>query len=189
MKKLSILLFGVLLAIGLSRPAAAAEYAIDTDGMHASITFRVSHLGFSWIHGRFDDFEGTFTFDEKNPAATKISVRIDPASINTNHAGRDNHLRSKDFLNVDAYPEARFESTSVTVTGDNSARVRGNLTLHGVTKEIEITAQYVGGGKDPWGGYRQGFTGVARFNPNDFGAGNGWVNEIIMTLDIEGIRK
>ena len=94
-------------------PATAADYVIDTKNAHASITFRIKHLGFSWLTGRFDKFSGNFSFDDKNPDASKVKVEIDTASVDTNHAERDKHLRAADLLDTDEFPTATFESTSV----------------------------------------------------------------------------
>ena len=178
-------------AFALSSSAASETFVIDTDRAHASIAFRIKHLGFSWLTGRFDDFNGTFTFDAKRPENSTVKVEIDTKSVNTNHAERDKHLRGKDFLNVSKYPTATFESTGVKLNGD-AATITGKLTLHGVTKEIEIAAKPVGGGEDPWGGYRQGFTGITQLALKDFGIDYdlGPASQVVdMTLDIEGIRQ
>ena len=192
--KLLPLSFAASLIVGafaLPNAATADGYVIDTDRSHAAITFRIKHLGFSWLNGRFDDFNGTFTFDEKNPENSTVKVQIDTESVNTNHAERDKHLRGKDFLDVSKYPTATFESTGVKVNGDK-ATIAGNLTLHGVTKDIEIEAEPVGGGEDPWGGYRQGFTGTTKIALKDFGINYDLgpsAQEVDLTLDIEGIRQ
>ncbi len=98
--------------------AVAADYKIDKEGQHAFVNFRIQHLGYSWLYGTFKDFDGTFTFDEKNPAADKVNVTINTTSVDTNHAERDKHLRSADFLNTAKYPQATFTSTSVKKDGD-----------------------------------------------------------------------
>lgn len=174
----------------LATPATAATYVIDTDGAHASINFRANHLGFSWLTGRFDSFTGSFEFDEANPAASKVSVEIDVASINSNHAERDQHLRSDDFFDVATYPKATFVSKSITLTGDKTAVITGDLTIRGVTKQVDIQASHFGGGKDPWGGFRQGFTGTATITPSDFGMPNPVAkNPVELALEVEGIRQ
>ena len=193
MKSVPLTFLATLLAgaFALSSSAASETFVIDTDRAHASITFRIKHLGFSWLTGRFDDFNGTFTFDAKRPENSTVKVEIDTKSVNTNHAERDKHLRGKDFLNVSKYPTATFESTGVKLNGD-AATITGKLTLHGVTKEIEIAAKPVGGGEDPWGGYRQGFTGITQLALKDFGIDYdlGPASQVVdMTLDIEGIRQ
>lgn len=184
------LVAGVLATLA---PAKADEFVIDTERAHASINFRVKHLGFSWLTGRFDNFKGDFTFDEENPEASKVNVEIDTDSINTNHGERDKHLRSKDFLDTATYPKATFKSTSVKLDGDE-ATVVGDLTLHGVTKPVEIEAERVGGGDDPWGGYRQGFTGTTTIVLQDFGIDpegklGPAAKEVELNLEIEGVRK
>lgn len=184
--------FALVAALALSTPAAAADYAIDTKGQHASINFRVQHLGFSWLSGRFDRFSGTFSYDEKAPEASKVSVEIDTASVNSNHAERDKHLRNEDFLDVAKHPKATFVSKSVTPDGDGKAKIVGDLTLRGVTKEVTIDAAYVGGGADPWGGNRAGFTGTTKIALADFGITfdlGPASKEVELILDVEGIQQ
>ena len=159
MKK-SLLTFLVVIGLTLApHLAKAEEYVIDTKGSHASINFKIPHLGYSMLLGRFNTFEGKFTYDEKNPSRSKISVTIETASIDSNHAKRDKHLRSDDFLDVKKYPKATFVSTGLKTTGKKTATLKGRLTLHGVTRPIEIDIKEIGAGKDPWGGYRRGFEG------------------------------
>ncbi|MEE2651853.1 MAG: YceI family protein, partial [Pseudomonadota bacterium] len=165
---------------------------IDTAGAHAFIQFKIKHLGYSWLHGRFDDFEGRFSYDPKKPEDSDVTVVIDTASVNSNHAERDKHLRGKDFLHVEKYPQARFESTAFIPKGNGKAELKGQLTLHGVTREISIDVTEIGGGKDPWGGYRQGFTGTTEFALKDFGIDfdlGPASRTVQMTLDIEGIAQ
>jgi len=180
------------LASALSTAATAADYVVDTKNAHASINFRIKHLGFSWLAGRFDKFTGTFSYDDKNPDASKVKIEIDTASVDTNHAERDKHLRAADLLDTDKFPTATFESTSVKSSGPEKATVSGKLTLHGVTKDIVIETQRVGGGKDPWGGYRDGFTGTTTLKLADFGISRDlgpFSKEVELTLDIEGIKQ
>ncbi|MCY1345771.1 Protein YceI [compost metagenome] len=148
--------------------AMAADYVIDKEGQHAFVNFKIGHLGYSYIYGTFKDFDGTFSFDEKNPEASKIKVTLKTASVDTNHAERDKHIKSGDFLNVSKNPTATFESTSVKSTGEGTADVTGNLTLNGVTKPVVINAKFVGQGDDPWGGYRAGFEGTTTIKLKDF---------------------
>src|SRR5690554_5233797 len=129
---------GLTLLLGLGGPLHATEYTIDTKGAHASIQFRIKHLGYSWLYGRFNDFEGSFHYDADKPEASSVQVKIDVASVDSNHAERDKHLRDKDFLHTDKYPTATFKSTSFTPTGDGTAKLEGELTLRGVTKPITI---------------------------------------------------
>ncbi|RUP08507.1 YceI family protein [Hyphomicrobium sp.] len=190
--KLAALAASMSVALLTALPATAADYVIDTKNAHASITFRIKHLGFSWLTGRFDRFSGTFSFDDKNPDASKVKVEIDTASVDTNHAERDKHLRAADLLDTDGFPSATFESTSVKAEGPDKAKITGKLTLHGITKEITIDAARIGGGKDPWGGYRDGFTGTTELTLADFGINRDLgpaAKTIELTLNIEGIRQ
>lgn len=185
---------GLLFAASLAAagPAFAADYVIDTKGAHASINFRIKHLGFSWLTGRFDTFSGTVSYDDKNVAASKVAVEIDTASVNSNHAERDKHLRSPDFLDTAKFPKASFVSTAVTPKDGGKATIAGNLTLHGVTKPVTIEAEVIGGGADPWGGNRQGFMGTTKLVLADFGIVKDLgpaSKEVELTLHIEGVRQ
>jgi len=178
---------------GLAPVAApAASYVIDTKGQHAAITFRVKHLGYSFIVGRFNTFSGNFSFDDKNPGASTVKVDIATASVDTNYGERDKHLKGPDLLDVEQFPTATFESTSVTANGDGKAKIAGKLTLHGVTKDIVIDATHVGGGADPWGGYRDGFTGTTTITLKDFAIKRDLgpaTKDVELTLDVEGVRQ
>lgn len=192
MMRLGFLSLVVAITALMAQPSVAAQYKIDTEGAHAAINFRIKHLGFSWLTGRFDKFSGTFSFDKANPSASSVKVEIDTASINSNHAQRDKHLRDKDFLDVSQFPKATFESTSVKLTGDDKATITGNLTLRGVTKEIVIEAERVGGGKDPWGGEREGFTGTTKLTLADFGITYDLgpaSKEVELSLEVEGVKQ
>lgn len=192
MKLKSLTTAAILGAVLFSAPVQAADYVIDNKGAHASINFKIKHLGYSWLTGRFDKFSGTFSYDEKNPGATKISVEIDTSSVNSNHAERDKHLRSADFLEVSKFPKASFVSTKVEAEGTEKAVVHGKLTLHGVTKDIAIKVDHVGGGKDPWGGFRHGFSGTVSIALADYGIKKNLgpaSKELELNLYIEGIRK
>lgn len=175
-----------------AQPAAADNYLIDMKGAHASINFRIKHLGYSWLSGRFDKFSGSFAFDDKNPAASNVKVEIDVTSINSNHAERDKHLRGPDFLDVAKYPTASFESTGVKDNGEGKATITGKLTLHGVTKDVAIDAVRIGGGADPWGGFRQGFAGTTKLTLADFGITRDLgpaSKDVELTLDVEGVKQ
>lgn len=185
-------LLALAAALTLSAPTLAADYVIDTKNAHASINFRIKHLGFSWLVGRFDQFSGTFSYDEKAPEASKVSVEIDTTSVNSNHAERDKHLKGADFLDVSAFPKATFVSKKVTPEGEGKAKIAGDLTLHGVTKEVVIDAAYVGGGADPWGGVRKGFTGTTTLTLADFGFKRDLgpaSKDVELTLEVEGIQQ
>ncbi len=188
-KTLAALVLGSALVGG---QAFAADYAVDKEGQHAFVNFKISHLGYSWLWGTFKDFDGSFSFDAAKPEQSKVNVTLKTASVDTNHAERDKHLRSDDFLNVAKHPTATFESTSVKSTGEGTADITGNLTLNGVTKPVVIAAKFIGEGDDPWGGYRAGFEGSTTLTLKDFdikmdlGPASQTVDLII---SVEGVRK
>jgi polyisoprenoid-binding protein YceI len=159
--------------------ALAADYVIDTKGQHAFVNFKINHLGYSWLYGTFKEFEGSFSYDEKNPEASKVKVTLETASVDTNNAERDKHLRSDDFL-------------SVKSTGEGTADITGNLTLNGVTRPVVIAATFVGQGEDPWGGYRAGFSGSTTLKLKDFDIQKDLgpaSQEVELILSVEGVRQ
>lgn len=187
-------LLSLALAAAIASPVAALadDYIIDIKGAHAFVQFRVQHLGYSWLYGRFNEFSGAFSYDEAKPEASKINVEIQTASVDSNHAERDKHLRGDDFLNVDKHPTASFVSSAFKPGKDGNAVLEGNLTLNGVTKPVSIDIEKIGGGKDPWGGERVGFEGTTTFAMADFdikkNLGPASAN-VEMILSIEGIKQ
>lgn len=190
MKKL--LVAAALSGVMLSPLTQAADYVVDTQGAHAFVQFKVSHLGYSWLHGRFNTFSGEFSYDAAKLADSKIKLEIDTKSVDSNHAERDKHLRSADFLNVDKHPKATFVSSKVVPGADGKFDLHGKFTFNGVTKDIVIAASKTGEGKDPWGGYRAGFHGTTEIKLNEFGIKNilGPASETVyLDLVVEGVRK
>lgn len=182
----------VLTASLIAAPAMAADYVIDTKDNHASVNFKISHLGFSWMYGYFKNFEGTFTYDKDNLAASKVNITLDTNSVETNNAARDKHIRDGDFLDVKKFPKATFESTKVTNINGNNFDLEGKLTIHGVTQDVVVKSTFINEGEDPWGGYRAGFEGVTEITLSQFGIKNilGEASEKVeLFMAIEGIRK
>lgn len=168
------------------------RYTIDTRGAHAFVQFKISHLGFSWLYGRFNEFEGEFHFDPENPANSSVEVTIQTASVDSNHERRDNHLRNEDFLTVEDHPEAHFRSTAFRHIEGERYEMTGDFTLLGHTRELTMEVEHVGAGTDPWGGYRRGFTGRTSFALADFGIDYdlGPDSEVVhIILDVEGIKQ
>jgi polyisoprenoid-binding protein YceI len=139
------------------------------DPVHSDIGFSVRHLMISKVRGHFKKWSGSLAVDEANPEASRVSVEIDAASLDTKEEQRDNHLRSADFLDAAAYPFIKFDSTGVRKTGDSEYTVTGNLTIRGVTKRVALGVEYAGRTKDPWGGERAGFTAKTSIDRKDFG--------------------
>ena len=179
--------------VGVSQ-AQAADYVIDTeDGQHAFVQFKISHLGYSYILGSFEEFSGSFSYDPENLEASSASVEVEVASLNSNHAERDKHILSDDLLDEGEYPTATFTSTGFEPTGENEGVLTGDLTLHGETNEIEMPVTLVGEGEDPWGGYRAGFEGSTTLVLADYGIDMSDFPEMMHELELyvtfEGIRQ
>jgi polyisoprenoid-binding protein YceI len=168
----------------------------NIDSSHSGVHFTVRHLVISKVRGSFGKYQGTIDFDAENPAASKVAVRIDAASIDTREEKRDAHLRSPDFFDVEKFPELTFTSTKVEKSGDDY-RVSGELTIHGVTQPVVLEAEFLGNGKDPWGNERIGFAAKTTVNRKDFGlswnqaleTGGVLVGEKIeIALDVQAVK-
>jgi polyisoprenoid-binding protein YceI len=185
-----------LLAGALS--ANAAEYAIDAS--HSDVLFKVKHMGISTVTGSFSDFSGTFDVDPKNVGKTTGSIAIKVASVNTNNAKRDGHLKGDDFFNAEQFPEILFESKSVKNVNlkDSTADLVGDLTIRGVTKEIVLKVRGTGIlARDPWGMERAAFTATGRINRLDYNlkwsallesGGMVVASDVDLVLSFEGVR-
>lgn len=186
------LTFLLSLSLLISSPSLFADkYRIDTEGSHASINFKIKHLGYSWLTGRFDTFKGSFIYDERKPADTQVKITVKTSSVNSNHAERDKHLRGKKFLHISKYPEAKFISTSYRKTDAKTGLLSGKFTLHGVTRPVSMNITQVGAGRDPWGGFRRGFEGKLTIKLHDYGIKHklGSASEALeLILYMEGIK-
>jgi polyisoprenoid-binding protein YceI len=187
-KQLPIALLTTAL-FALAAPAQAAdEYTVDT--AHASVTFKISHIGLSWVYGRFNEFSGSFTIDP-DPAKCSFALTIKAASIDTANPKRDDHLRSPDFFNVKQFPTISFKSTAVKA-GKDGYEVTGDLTMHGVTKPV--TFALVGGrsAQFPKGVQRTGFSTEFVLKRADFGIdkfGEALGEDVPVAVSFEGTKK
>ncbi|QEM81563.1 MULTISPECIES: YceI family protein [Halomonas] len=192
MKKIAIAALSATALFPLAQ-AQAADYQIDTEGQHAFVNFKISHLGFSYILGSFESFDGTFSYDPENLEDSAANIEVDVTSLTTNHAERDKHILSADFLDASEYPTATFTSTGFEPTGDNEGVLTGDLTLHGVTNTIEMPVTLLGEGDDPWGGYRAGFEGSTELNLGDYDIDMSKFPEGMRSLELyvtfEGVRQ
>ena len=145
-----------------------AARTLQIDRSHSEVAFQVRHL-LSKLRGRFGEFAGAIQYDQTNPQNSRVDVTIEARSIDTAEVDRDTHLRSADFFDVDKYPTLTFTSTSVTPRGGNNYDVAGNLTLHGVTKEVTLPASFLGTAQDPWGNTKFVFEAELTLNRKDFG--------------------
>lgn len=171
----------------------ADDYAVDIEGQHAFIQFKISHLGYSYILGNFEEFSGQFHYDPQNLEASSVEMEVDVTSLNSDHAERDRHILSDDFLAADDHPTATFVSTGFTPSGDNTGTLTGDLTLKGETREVEMPVTLMGEGDDPWGNYRAGFEGSAMLTLADFGIDMSDFPEVMHELELyvtfEGVRQ
>lgn len=140
------------------------------DPSHSTANFSIKHMMIAKVHGGFEKMSGTLEFDAANPAASKVEATIEAASINTREPQRDAHLKSADFFDVEKFPTITFKSKSVNVAGDGELKVLGDLTIHGITKEVNLdvegpTAEM----KDPWGNIKVGVSATTKINRKDFG--------------------
>ena len=151
-------------------PAATLAGTYKLDPAHGKITWSVNHFGFSTYIGQFSTVNATLKVDPKAVGATALDVTVDTNSLGTLNAALDTHLKSKDFLDVAAFPTATFKATKVTQTGEKTADITGDLTLHGVTKPIVVHATFNQGGANPMDKkYELGFAGSAEITRSDFG--------------------
>jgi polyisoprenoid-binding protein YceI len=191
---LVLLLLGATVWFPLMVHAETARWNLDSD--HSTIEFRVTHMVVSKTTGRFTDYAGFIDMDAETGTVKTIEATIKTGSVNTNHEKRDAHLRNADFLDVEHYPTITFKMKNYKKTAEGYTAV-GDLTLHGVTKEITLAGQYNGATKDPWGNTRAGFSAEGKLNRKDFGMvwnktldSGGLVvgDEVQIRLDIECIK-
>jgi len=138
------------------------------DKAHSEAIFQVRHL-VTKVRGRFTDFEGAIEYNEANPEQSSVNFTVQATSIDTAEPDRDKHLRSADFFEVEKYPTITFSSKRITRRGGDNFDVTGDLTMHGVTKEVVLPVAHMGRAKDPWGGDRLGFEAETSLNRKDFG--------------------
>ena len=171
----------------------------DIDPTHSSAHFSVRHLMISNVKGEFTKVTGTVTWDPDNPSASKVEATIDVSSLHTRDEQRDGHLKSAEFFDLAQYPDIRFVSKSVQPDGHEEYLVKGDMTIHGVTKEVAL---HVEGPtpevKDPWGNLKAGAAATAKINRKDFGLGwnapleTGGVvvgEEVKINLEVELTRR
>jgi len=167
------------------------------DAAHSNVAFSVKHMGIANVRGKFKEFEGTLEMVE-DLAACRAHGTVNVASIDTDEAQRDEHLRSPDFFNVEEFPEMTFESTRVEAIDEESSRVYGNLTMHGITQEIRLDVHIQGTDTDPWGKTRAGLEVVGTLKRSDYdmkfnqalGSGNLLVGDRVgISLDISAVLE
>ena len=176
--------------VGTTAPVRAADdYVVDP--MHAGVNFQISHLGLSWVRGRFNDLAGSFTIDPDDPRRCSFEMKFKAESIDTNNPKRDAHLRSPDFFNAKQFPAITFKSIAVKAIKDGY-EVTGDLTMHGVTKSA--TFELLGGRKAefPRGVPRTGYSAELTLKRSNFGIekfSEAVGNEVHISVSFEGMKK
>ena len=198
MKCFPILTTTLLLFFCCSAFAETAAWKIDSD--HTSAHFSIQHMVIAKVRGSFAGIQGKVYADEKNLTGAVVEATIPAATINTNNARRDEHLRSSDFFHVEKYPEMIFKSKKVTLGAvENTLNVLGDLTMHGITREVELLVRGPTPAiTDPWGNIRRGAQATTTINRKDFGLTWNKVletggllvgEEVDIVIDVELIRE
>lgn len=157
-----------LTAASVLPTAAAAAEVYTIDPTHSEVSFQVRHL-VTQVRGKFGDYQGRIEIDPAKLENSKVDFRIKAASIDTDLADRDKHLRAEDFFWVEKYPEIVFKSQKIKATGKDTYDVTGALTMRGVTKTVTLPVTYLGKVRDPWGNDKAGFALEATVNRKDYG--------------------
>ena len=185
------IMIALSLLLSLNVHAEVESYKID--GAHSFANWSIRHVA-SKTSGTFNDIRGQLAIDRNDLANSKVDATISLLSVNSGHAKRDEHIQKEEYLDVGHFAEMRFVSTKVVATGKDAGTITGQLTLHGVTKEITFPFKVLGFGNDPWGGYRSGFEAKTSLRASDYGftwplKANAPVgDDIEITLLIEGVR-
>ncbi|MEI7669662.1 MAG: YceI family protein [Pseudomonadota bacterium] len=183
-----LIISSIALLMPISSYAAADKY--DFDKSHTHIIFQINHLGFSNTIGRIKEYDGYFTFDEKEPAKSEVNVTLNPASIDTSVAALDKELQSEKFFNTTKFPNMTFKSSKVIPTGKNTGDVTGDFTLLGVTKPVVLHVTYNKSGIHPYtNNYVSGFSAETTIKRSDFGMSSflpAVGDEVKIHIEVEG---
>ena len=162
------------------------------DPVHTSVWFRINHMNVANFYGRFNEASGTFTLNAGNLDANRLEISVKTASIDTNNADRDKHLRTPEYFDSDKFPTIEFRSSKFKKISDNKFEVAGELTLHGVTKPLSIALEKTGAGDDPWGNHRVGLETTFTIKRSEFGMTTmlgALGDDVRLTVAVEGIRQ
>lgn len=183
----------VATAAGSLTPAFAAPVSYKIDPAHTAVAFIVNHIGFSNVIGRFNTVGGDISFDKDAVEKSTVNVTIDAASIDTNHAKRDEHLRSPDFFNAKEFPKLTFKSTKIEKTGDKTGKLHGDLTMLGVTKPVVLDITFNKDGVSPASKLETaGFSARGTVKRTDFGMKYGAPavgDDIQLLIEIEAVKS
>ena len=157
------------LAFGVCSTLNAQTSVWEIEPSHAKIGFSIAHFGISETEGKFHTYEGKVLTSEDDFSDAQVELTIDASSIDTENKQRDDHLRSADFFETEKYPHIKFVSTELVPNGENKYLLKGNFTMHGVTKPVVLDAWYRGTVVDPWGNTKAGFLVTGSINRKEFG--------------------
>ncbi len=190
-----ITIAGLTLLVSAAALAAPQKYTVDKD--HSKVGFSVRHMMISDVNGDFKDFDGTFTLDADKDLVTEGKFEAKTASVSTDNAKRDEHLRSADFFDAAKYPTISFTDTKIKKESKDKYKWSGTLNMHGVSKPVTFDLEHKGTVKDPWGNMRAGFSATAKINRGDWGlkwnkaletGGLVVSDEVHLHLDVEAVQ-
>ncbi|MGB4108118.1 MAG: YceI family protein [Alphaproteobacteria bacterium] len=180
-------LLGVAIMAGFAGPASAEKFILDKP--HTQIIFKVNHMGFSHSFGKFTDYAGEINYDETDPAKSNADVTIQTSSLDLDDDKWNEHMKSKDFFDVEKFPTMTFKSTGIEKTGDKTANITGDLTLLGVTKPVTLAVQQNNMGKHPMKSISAtGFSATGKIKRSDFGMSGGIPmvsDEVDLIIEVE----
>jgi polyisoprenoid-binding protein YceI len=197
MKALRPLAASILVLAATAGAVFAAPVTYTIDPSHSQVGFNVRHF-FSRVPGRFNEFEGTVTYDDKDVTKSAVDVTIKTASIYTNNERRDNHLRSADFFAADSFPTITFKSTKITPASEGKYKVDGNLTIRGITKPVTLETSFLGAGNVGQAGMRAGWEASTTINRKDFNVlwnrtldqgGTMLSDDVAIQIGVEGMKR
>ena len=191
------LLTALVASLLLAAPVAGlaqggARTVFEVDPVHSSVVFKVKHFNVSYVYGRFNDVTGTFVLDEESPEKSRIEIKVLAQSVDTNNAKRDQHLRGPDFFDAKQFPAITFTSKQVERKDPHTFAVKGDLTLHGVTREVTLDVKNTGEGTDPRGVHRKGAEVLFTIKRTDYGMSymvGPLSDEVHLMIGIEGVKK
>lgn len=173
--------------------ASSQATTFQVDAVHSAVVFRVGHLGVAKFWGRFNSISGSFAYDEADPAASMFDFTVATESVDTGNEARDRHLKSPDFFNAREHPNITFQSTAIEPASSDKWNVTGDLSLHGVTKSVTASIEWIGEGQTRQG-FKRGFEATFTIKRSEFGMSYGLENEAVgdevkLIVAVEGVNK
>lgn len=192
MRYLAPALLGVVLVPFFAAPAQAEAEKFLLDKPHTQVVFSINHLGVANSMGKFLDYEGVIMFDQAEPQKSSVDVTVKTASLDMGDAKWDEHMKSKDFFNVEQFPDMKFKSTAIEVTGEKTANITGDLTILGVTKPVVLATTFIATAPHPMMQRTEaGFSATTKIKRSDFGMTYGVPmvgDEVSIILEVEAYK-